>query len=66
MECEMLTKKVRVLEGQYATLEGTSRRRQGDVEMRLAEQATRLDHYEVGTAVTLSTSQGQVTFSRPF
>ena len=46
LECEMLTKKVRLLEGQYHTLEAAANRRQGDAEMRLAEQSARLEHYE--------------------
>jgi progesterone-induced-blocking factor 1 len=46
LECEMLTKKVRLLEGQYHSLEAAANRRQGDAEMRLAEQAARLEHYE--------------------
>lgn len=46
LECEMMAKKVRLLEGQYHSLEAAANRRQGDAEMRLAEQAARLEHYE--------------------
>ena len=46
LECEMLTKKVRLLEGQHHSLEAAANRRQGDAEMRLAEQSARLEHYE--------------------
>ena len=43
----MLTKKVRLLEGQHHSLEAAANRRQGDAEMRLAEMSARLEHYEV-------------------
>ena len=46
MECEMLTKKCRLLEQQYVSLENEARRRQSDVDLTLAEQAARLEHYE--------------------
>ena len=46
LEVEMLTKKVRLLESQYLSLEAAASRRKADADMRLAEQAARLEHYE--------------------
>ena len=46
LEVEMLTKKVRLLESQYLSLEAAASRRKADADMHLAEQAARLEHYE--------------------
>ena len=46
LEVEMLTKKVRLLESQYMSLEAAASRRKADADMHLAEQAARLEHYE--------------------
>ena len=46
LECEMLTKKVRLLESQYLNLEGTAGRRARDADARAAEMSARLAHYE--------------------
>ena len=46
LECEMLTKKVRLLEGQYLNLEGVASRRTQEHAARGAEMSARLEHYE--------------------
>jgi len=46
MECEMLTKKVRLLESQYSNLESVAARRKHDQDARSAETRARLDRYE--------------------
>ncbi len=46
LECEMLTKKTRLLESQYLNLEGAAGRRARDADARAAETSARLAHYE--------------------
>ena len=46
LECEMLTKKVRLLESQYLNLEGAAGRRARDADARASEMSARLAHYE--------------------
>ena len=46
LECETLTKKVRLLESQYLGLEASAARRRAEADARSAEQAARLEHYE--------------------
>ena len=46
LECEMLTKKVRLLESQYLNLEGVASRRKAEQDQRGAEMSARLEHYE--------------------
>ena len=46
LECEMLTKKVRLLESQYLNLEGAAGRRTRDADARASEMSARLAHYE--------------------
>ena len=46
IECDTLTKKVRLLESQYLTLESSANRARTESDMTVAEMAARLSHYE--------------------
>ena len=50
LECEMLTKKTRLLESQYLNLEAAAGRRARDADARAAETSARLAHYESSSA----------------
>ena len=46
IECDTLTKKVRLLESQYLALESSANRARTESDMTVAEMAARLSHYE--------------------
>jgi len=46
IECDTLTKKVRLLESQYLSLESSANRARTESDMTIAEMAARLSHYE--------------------